>query len=233
MKLLLLALFACSKTESDVETDAVDSETDVIVETDTDGDSDTDVDTDITDTGFTPDPDCTDYGPWIDVVTFCNGQPTRIWEYRSLYTPYDEESCPPYYVGDDQAYETLDAAMTSLECNKECVYSAHIAAMFVYCEYRGEYTSYAAGNETCPELIWVDSCMGSGWATSWEDYQAENECDDSVCVPRDTDADGLYDRDEALYGTDPNVADTDGGGENDGSEVDNGRDPLDPSDDAI
>ncbi|HDQ71540.1 MAG TPA: PKD domain-containing protein, partial [Chloroflexi bacterium] len=47
----------------------------------------------------------------------------------------------------------------------------------------------------------------------------------------DTDGDGLTDGDEVnLYGTDPNNPDTDGDGMPDGWEVDNGLDPLDPSD---
>lgn len=47
----------------------------------------------------------------------------------------------------------------------------------------------------------------------------------------DGDADGLYDDDEEdVYGTDPNVFDTDGDGVGDGEEVFNGTDPLDPND---
>jgi hypothetical protein len=49
----------------------------------------------------------------------------------------------------------------------------------------------------------------------------------------DPDLDYLLTGDEYLAGTDPNNSDTDGGGENDGSEVEWGQDPLDPSDDEI
>ena len=49
----------------------------------------------------------------------------------------------------------------------------------------------------------------------------------------DPDLDYLSTGDEYLAGTDPNNSDTDGGGENDGSEVEWGQDPLDPSDDEI
>ena len=46
--------------------------------------------------------------------------------------------------------------------------------------------------------------------------------------------DGLDNLSEYLSGTDPNNSDTDGGGENDGSEVlIHGLDPLDPADDQI
>ena len=48
----------------------------------------------------------------------------------------------------------------------------------------------------------------------------------------DEDGDGLTDADEVFnVGTDPCLADTDGGGEDDGSEIANGRDPFDPTDD--
>lgn len=48
----------------------------------------------------------------------------------------------------------------------------------------------------------------------------------------DTDGDGLTDADETTnFGTDPNVADTDQGGVDDGTEIADGTNPLDPSDD--
>lgn len=46
----------------------------------------------------------------------------------------------------------------------------------------------------------------------------------------DSDRDGLSDREEALWGTDPNDPDTDGDGVIDGIEVALGTDPLDPND---
>lgn len=48
---------------------------------------------------------------------------------------------------------------------------------------------------------------------------------------RDSDSDGLLNWEEVLYRTKMDNPDTDGGGESDGSEVENGRDPLDPNDD--
>ncbi len=47
----------------------------------------------------------------------------------------------------------------------------------------------------------------------------------------DADADGLSDAAERATNTDPTVADTDGGGRPDGTEVTEGRNPLDPGDD--
>jgi hypothetical protein len=55
----------------------------------------------------------------------------------------------------------------------------------------------------------------------------------TMVVVLDADYDGLTNSEEYQQGTDPNNPDTDGGGENDGSEVDFGSDPLDPSDDEI
>ena len=54
----------------------------------------------------------------------------------------------------------------------------------------------------------------------------------------DNDGDGLTAACELKLGTDPNTADTDGGGESDGSEVDNATclaitDPTDPADDRV
>lgn len=54
----------------------------------------------------------------------------------------------------------------------------------------------------------------------------------SCPLPLDSDNDGLSDEEEiTVHGTDPLIADTDGGSVNDGDEVKNGTDPLDPDDD--
>jgi hypothetical protein len=49
----------------------------------------------------------------------------------------------------------------------------------------------------------------------------------------DPDLDYLLSGDEYWVGTDPHNSDSDGGGENDGSEIEHGQDPLDPTDDRI
>ena len=49
----------------------------------------------------------------------------------------------------------------------------------------------------------------------------------------DPDLDGLTNQEEHQAGTDPYDSDSDGGGENDGSEVHFSQDPLDPADDEI
>jgi hypothetical protein len=61
-------------------------------------------------------------------------------------------------------------------------------------------------------------------------YEAENDVDGPNGDP---DLDGLTTIEEYQIGTDPNNSDTDGGGENDGSESEDGDNPLDPADDDI
>jgi hypothetical protein len=51
-----------------------------------------------------------------------------------------------------------------------------------------------------------------------------------IDVPTDADHDGLLSDAEELAGTDPNVADSDGDGHDDGVEVDAGFDPMDADD---
>lgn len=73
---------------------------------------------------------------------------------------------------------------------------------------------------------------GDGLVTRWEEQfgcmNAGLPDEDS-----DDDRDALVALDEYLAGTDPCGADTDLGGESDGSEVARGADPLDPTDDAL
>lgn len=67
-------------------------------------------------------------------------------------------------------------------------------------------------------------------------YEEEYDVDDPNADP---DLDGqssplsFTNFDEYFFGTDPTNSDTDGGGESDSSEVENGRDPLSPDDDVI
>ncbi len=78
----------------------------------------------------------------------------------------------------------------------------------------------------------VDAGLDSGPpdATTVSDGEADSGAPDGGDPDRDTDGDGLTDREEALRGTDPAAADTDGDGRDDGQEVTDGTDPLDPSD---
>jgi gliding motility-associated-like protein len=60
-----------------------------------------------------------------------------------------------------------------------------------------------------------------------------NPCDpnpNAAACSLDSDSDGLTNNEESSLGTDPNNPDTDGDGINDGLEVDNGTNPLDPCD---
>lgn len=66
-------------------------------------------------------------------------------------------------------------------------------------------------------------------------YEDEHPCLDKDVVDSgaDPDLDLLESIREFEVGTDPCNSDTDGGGENDGSEIAKGRDPLDPADDEV
>jgi uncharacterized repeat protein (TIGR01451 family) len=77
-----------------------------------------------------------------------------------------------------------------------------------------------------------DTDMG-GVSDGDEVKKGTNPRNDSLDDPIDKDGDGLTDRAEtSVFGTDPNAADTDKGGVNDGDEVMvNNTDPLNPSDD--
>jgi len=64
----------------------------------------------------------------------------------------------------------------------------------------------------------------------WEDANGLDK-DDPDDATSDNDSDELTNLEEYQHGTDPNNADTDGGGVDDGDEVARGTDPLDPTDD--
>lgn len=70
---------------------------------------------------------------------------------------------------------------------------------------------------------------GDGLPNSWENTNGT----DSVTpdASQDPDLDGLTNLQEYIRNTDPQDPDTDGGGKNDGDEVNQGLNPLDPSDD--
>jgi hypothetical protein len=67
----------------------------------------------------------------------------------------------------------------------------------------------------------------------WYGTDPLDPSDDTVDPWADADSDGVPDLEEALWGTDPNNPDTDGGGVDDGRELFDLTDPLDPSDDQL
>jgi parallel beta-helix repeat protein len=73
---------------------------------------------------------------------------------------------------------------------------------------------------------------GDGLPNGWETLHGLNPAN-FIDAYRDPDLDGLLSFLEFMYGTSPTVSDTDGGGENDGSEVGLGMDPLSSTDDAV
>ena len=73
---------------------------------------------------------------------------------------------------------------------------------------------------------------GDGLPDRWEDLYGLNKTN-AADAAHDPDGDGLSNKDEFFYGTLPLAPDTDLGGEADGSEVKNGRDPLYDQDDLL
>jgi hypothetical protein len=72
-----------------------------------------------------------------------------------------------------------------------------------------------------------NDCLPDDWERRCKlDLQRDDRRDDN-------DKDGLTNAQELVYGTLPCRADTDNGGENDGSEVNHSRNPLDPTDDKV
>jgi Mg-chelatase subunit ChlD len=73
---------------------------------------------------------------------------------------------------------------------------------------------------------------GDGLPDRWEDFYGLDKTNPSD-AGLDNDRDGLKNSEEFFYGTHPFDPDTDKGGESDGSEVNNGRDPLYDKDDLL
>ncbi len=73
---------------------------------------------------------------------------------------------------------------------------------------------------------------GDGMPDAWEITHALNPKDASD-ASQDLDDDGLTNLGEFLAGTNPQLGDTDGNGEADGSELNAGKDPLSPEDDGV
>jgi hypothetical protein len=98
---------------------------------------------------------------------------------------------------------------------------------FVYAVISDEASSVAR-YASAPIPVALDS-DGDGLTDAYElAFGLDAERHDSAS---DLDADGLTNAEEAVLGSSPALADSDGGGENDGREVENGRDPTDGTDD--
>lgn len=130
---------------------------------------------------FVPKPSCTYLDGASDQIAMkCGG----AWTTIALLTS-DDPDCPPFYTSGGVNYASQAEAVALLDCDLACVYTPRIAAQFVYCGARGEYTGWApdgpmqlAPAGVCDEIIYGESLAGAGWSDSLEAYQAAHPCPD-------------------------------------------------------
>ncbi len=92
------------------------------------------------------------------------------------------------------------------------------------------YSSYMGASQTKNNLRWSVFLFAFLFLFSSALYVMADEASSTDVVAfDDSDADGLSDEEEKIYGTDPEVADTDGDGYSDGVEIEGGFDPLKPA----
>jgi hypothetical protein len=130
---------------------------------------------------YQPDPSCEYFATASGrTVLSCHGEWTVFWEMQPLG---DESECPRWYDVGERAFVTLAEGISALACDTTCVYLPRGAALFVYCDDRGEGTSYVDGGPgqtapagECAPLGFYESSAGGGWYESDEAFAAAHPC---------------------------------------------------------
>ncbi len=128
---------------------------------------------------FVPKPSCTYLdGAAGQIAMKCGGAWTIFVEHTS-----EDDGCVPFYSSGGVDYRSQAEAVALLDCELACVYTPRIAAQFVYCGVRGEFTGWApdgpmqlAPAGVCDEIIYAESLAGAGWSDSLEAFQATHPC---------------------------------------------------------
>ncbi|MFA5792477.1 MAG: S-layer homology domain-containing protein [Candidatus Gracilibacteria bacterium] len=140
-----------------------------------------------------------------------------------------------YAGGEETGYFIPKKYISRAEATKVLVETAgfSVATSADYINWYDSYVSTANANKLFPEgALLTDEWLNESITRAEFVMMAVNLVEAKDCREVDTDEDLLSDTEEtAIYGTDPNLADSDAGGVNDFDEVMRGSDPLDASDD--
>lgn len=140
-----------------------------------------------------------------------------------------------FEAGDQAGFFVPKQSITRAEATKILVETAglSVGALQAGEKWYAAYVRAAELAEIFPSGVTVDTAWLQGAITRAEFVSmAVNALKGNDCRELDNDSDALSNGEEVtLYGTDPNLADSDGGGVQDLEEILRGSDPLDPSDD--
>jgi len=84
-----------------------------------------------------------------------------------------DDACPDRWVLGEDAWGSLEEAAAARGCSLDCVWRAATAVMFLHCDRRDEYVSWAAEDAECPTLLQFSNGQ---FYDSIDDYDARNPC---------------------------------------------------------
>ena len=82
----------------------------------------------------------------------------------------------------------LSLIRTSEAGDADCAYQVSIAALFEYCDAKGEFEIWVSPNpDMCPDIVHVTHPLGTGWYSSYEEWQTQHPCHEGPPGPDPTD----------------------------------------------